>query len=428
MSTDARPDTLVVLMGDEVAGELVRLPGGNVGFEYAPDYVRDAAATPLSVGMPLAVTRHPDHVVKPWLWGLLPDNDRVLDEWAKRYRVSASSPFALLSTPVGEDCAGAVRFVAPDRFAAAVDRPGTVRWLTDHEMTARLAELRRDRRQWLGSGLTGQFSLAGAQAKMALVLRKGRFGEPSGRIPTTHIVKPAVAGFHNQDLNEHLCLATARHLGIATAKSEMLTLGSETALVVERYDRKRVGRSVVRVHQEDLCQALGLHPRAKYQNEGGPSPKEIATLFRRVMPPEIAMSSIWRFADALAFNWLIGGTDAHAKNYSLLIEGSEVRLAPLYDIASMLPYEHERGLKMAMKLGGSYLVDAVRNPWPKAARELGLPARDLVARVEDLAVRCPDALAAAIATAAAPGVLGFTEPFLHLVSTRAERCARILGG
>src|SRR5260221_14279981 len=110
----------------------------------------------------------------------------------------------------------------------------------------------------------------------------------------------------------------------------------------------------------------------KYQNDGGPSPGQISDLFRRVMSPRVADQTLARFVDALAWNWLIAGTDAHAKNYSLLLAGGQVRLAPLYDIASALPYEHERGLRFAMKIGRDYRVFFYGNPWGKAADELGL--------------------------------------------------------
>jgi serine/threonine-protein kinase HipA len=137
------------------------------------------------------------------LWGLLPDNEAVLARWARQFQASASSPFSMLATPIGHDCAGAVRFVPPDAVNQLVDRPGEVTWLTDDEVAQRLRELRQDSTAWLGRSFTGRFSLAGAQAKTALLLQNGRWGEPSGRIATSHILKPAVAGLDDHDLNEH---------------------------------------------------------------------------------------------------------------------------------------------------------------------------------------------------------------------------------
>ena len=176
--------------------------------------------------------------------------------------------------------------------------------------------------------------------------------------------------------------------------------------MITRYDR--IGdaeKPIARVHQEDLCQALGLPPSAKYQNEGGPTPARIARLFRDAMTPQAGEEAVRRFADALIWNWLIAGTDAHAKNYSVLLAGNQVRLAPLYDIASALPYgTHERKLRLAMKIGSSYDVFLQRNRWPDAARDLGLDAEALVERARELARIAPDAFADAAERARGRGV------------------------
>ncbi len=150
----------------------------------------------------------------------------------------------------------------------------------------------------------------------------------------------------------------------------MSTYGDMTAVVVTRYDRRvRADGEIERVHQEDLCQAPGVPPSRKYQNEGGPAPSDIARLLRGAMPADAVEDAVRRFADALAWNWLIGGTDAHAKNHSLLLAGDQIRLAPLYDVASALPYgTHEKKLRLAMKIGGDYAVFPRRDTWPGAGR------------------------------------------------------------
>jgi serine/threonine-protein kinase HipA len=147
------------------------------------------------------------------------------------------------------------------------------------------------------------------------------------------------------------------------------------------------------------------------------------------MPPSIADEATRRFADALIWNWLIAGTDAHAKNYSLLLSDGDVRLAPLYDIASALPYRvHEKKLRMAMKIGGDYAVSPGFNAWPKAAAELGLEPEMVVQRVRELASVAPDAYAQA---AAAPEVVALNREspsrLVSLVADRAARCARVVG-
>jgi serine/threonine-protein kinase HipA len=378
--------------------------------------------------MPVQIQSHSDHVVTPWLWNLLPDNEVVIARWARRFQVSASSPFSLLATPIGADCAGAVRFVLPDLVEQAISRPGDVTWLTDDEVAERLRELEADSTAWLGKSFNGQFSLAGAQAKTALLYQDGRWGVPHGATATTHILKPAVAGLDDHDLNEHLCLDAARRAGLITARTRIARFGDQTAIVVDRYDRREVGGQVIRVHQEDLCQALGVHPSRKYQNEGGPGPAQVAELLRRVMSPRNADRAVAQFVDALAWNWLIGGTDGHAKNYSLLLAGDRVRLAPLYDIASALPYgTHERGLRFAMKIGGDYRVFFYQNTWGKAADEIGVDRDIVIDRVRKLTSRVADAFAEA---AAAPDIvaLGRVLPgrLVDIIADRAKRCSQLI--
>ena len=171
--TSELPETLVVVLGGAVAGTLVRQPNATLRFEYDEAYQTNPEATPVSLSMPLAMRTHQDgrgqRVVTNFLWGLLPENDAVLARWGRHYQVPISSPYPLLSTPVGEDCAGGVAFCAPDDLPRLLHRPGHVDWLTDSEVAGRIRELRSDQTAWLGRTFTGQFSLAGAQAKTALL-------------------------------------------------------------------------------------------------------------------------------------------------------------------------------------------------------------------------------------------------------------------
>lgn len=422
------PDKLIVLVGESVAGTLERLSRGRLRFAYEDTYRERASSTPLSLSMPKEVRTHPDSVITPWLWGLLPDNERVLARWARQFHVSAGSPFSFLATPIGEDCAGAVRFVTPENLDAVLARQGEITWLTEPEVAERLAELKRDSTAWLGGSFTGQFSLAGAQAKTALFREEERWGIPSGPLPTTHILKPAVAGLDDHDLNEHLCMQAARLVGIRVARTSVGRFDNQSAIVIDRYDRIRREGSWQRVHQEDLCQALGYPPDRKYQNEGGPSPPEIVTMFRSAMPAEVAEDAVARFLDALIWNWLIAGTDAHAKNYSVLLASNDVRLAPLYDVVSALPYDmHERSLRLAMKIGDDYRVFPYHDAWPGAARQLGLDEGVVMDRVRTLARLVGDAFAEA---AAAPEVVALDRPLprrlAKFVAERATRCLAIL--
>jgi serine/threonine-protein kinase HipA len=421
-------DSLVVLVDDAIAGTLTRQRRGRLRFDYDDEYRERPNATPLSVSMPTQVRSHADAAITPWLWGLLPDNDAVLARWARQFHASASSPFSMLSTPIGHDCAGSVQFAPPEDIETVIARPGEVTWLTDDDLAERLRDLEQDATSWLGQRFTGQFSLAGAQAKTALLYRDGRWGVPTGSIPTSHILKPAVTGLDDHDLNEHLCLDAARRAGLTVARTGVARFGDESAIVVTRYDRRTVDGDIRRIHQEDLCQALGFPPSRKYQNEGGPGPKEIVALFRRAMAPRVVTDAIWRFIDALAWNWLIAGTDAHAKNYSLLIATNDIRLAPLYDVASALPYgTHERKLRLAMKIGGDYRVYPWRNTWPAAAQELGLDPDETVQRVDALAARAPDAFADAVSADDVSNLRrDLPGRLVDLVADRVGRCQALL--
>ena len=438
--TCAVNETLIVLMGTNVAGTLERGANNLLRFEYAAAYAASPGSTPLSLSMPIAVRVHADtaarRTVSNFLWGLLPDNELVLDRWARHYQIRGTSPFFLLGTPVGEDCAGAVAFCQPGDVSSHQARESTVEWLTENDIADLLRDLRRDRTTWLGRDFSGQFSLAGAQAKTALLYQDGRWGRPTGAHPTTHILKPAPEGWVDQEINEHLCLDAARRAGLITSRSHIARFDDQTAMVIERYDRVPGRGTIARVHQEDLCQAMGLHPSMKYETSGGPSTRSIADLLRRTMPARDAEKAITRFVDALAWNWVIAGTDAHAKNYSVLLDRREVRLAPLYDLSSILPYLGERDpdglmiderrMRMAMKIGGEYNLAPPRNTWPQAAAELGLRPDAVVARVRGLTEAAPAAFAAAADALVAAIDSPVVRRLVDGVADRAARCAAVL--
>lgn len=424
-------DHLIVLLEGRPIGSLSRSARG-LRLTFDDDYLDDPESTALSAAMPPTARDHGDGVVAPWLWGLLPDNTDVLRRWGRALGVSVASPFSLLSTPIGHDCAGAVQFAAPHEVDDLLDRPGHVEPLTEGDVAVRLRLLRSDSTSWLGPGFTGQFSLGGAQAKTALWFDGETWGEPVGAVPTTHILKPAVAGLDGHDLNEHLCLTAARGCGLLAARTQVCAFEDQTEIVVDRYDRvERRGR-LVRIHQEDLCQAMGLDPSRKYQAEGGPSVAAIASLLRSVVSPEHVTAAIDRFVDALAFNWIIGGTDAHAKNYSLVHSRSQTRLAPLYDVASALPYDASKGhkLKMAMRLGPEYrlLPSDRRSTWERVAVDVGLTGEVVHARVAALVARVGEAFADA-ADDPAVATLGSDLPtrLVDAVAARAQSCASVLG-
>ena len=385
---------LTVLMDSRVAGTID--DGDNTGpamFSYAEGY----NATPLSVSAQ-DVRRRFD--ATHWIDGLLADSDAVRERWRSDYGAPSARPIDLLATPIGWDCAGTVQFCQPEHLDALTGRGGSVNPLSASQVARIIARLRSDSTAWSSGPDAAAFSLAGAQSKTALRYSEGRWYRPLGDAATTHILKPAPTQWPDLDIVEHLSCAAAANLDLPTARTECSYIGEERVLIVTRYDRRTApDGQIARVHQEDLCQALGVPPERKYQNMGGPTPARIAALLRAysAQPDE----DVERFRDALIYNWLIAGTDAHAKNYSLMIAGGQVRLAPLYDVCSFLPYRGDRPtgkLPLAMRIGRDYTITKADRPtaWKRTAQDLKLPPRDTLERVADLSRRLPDAMAAAI--------------------------------
>ena len=383
---------LIALIDQKEMGRIRQDAPGKLSFVYAEEWQRSPESFPLSISMPLGLAEHPHARIDAFLWGLLPDNERILDQWGRRFHVSARNAFGLISH-VGEDCAGAVQFVVPERMETLTRRsPGDVEWLDEAAIALRLRSLRADHAAWRLPRDTGQFSLAGAQPKTALLFLNGRWGLPSGRVPTTHILKPPTGELDGHAENEHFCLELARSLGMTVPNSSVMHFEDEIAMVAERYDRIRTGNRLKRVHQEDMCQAVGLPPTRKYESEGGPG---VATIFGVLRTNSTnAEEDAGNFLDAIAFNWLIAGTDAHAKNYALMLSsGGQVRLAPLYDLASILPYPDfdPHRIRLAMRLGGEYRLRNIgRRQWQKLATELRLDPEPFFTKVVRMAEAIPD--------------------------------------
>jgi serine/threonine-protein kinase HipA len=304
-------------------------------------------------------------------------------------------------------------------------------WLTVADVAERLRMLRTDQAAWRRPGDEGQFSLAGARPKTALTLQDGRWGLPSGRTPTTHILKPPTGEYDGFAENEHYCLELAIALGLPAARSRVMHFEDQVAIVVERYDRIRTSRGWVRVHQEDLCQALGLPPTRKYENEGGPSVGSVVDLLRG--NSRAASEDVSTFVGALALSWLIAGTDGHAKNYSILIgAGGAIRLAPLYDLASALPYPTSLDpyrITLAMKVGGEYLVRKIGGrQWEKLAIQVRMRADEVISTATQIAERAPDVAHEVWRAVERDGLSHAILPRLaDAVATRAKACLKELG-
>jgi serine/threonine-protein kinase HipA len=418
---------LVVCLNGVIAGH-VESAGRRLSFQYADGWLTSDGAYPLSASMMLQPEPYVGATVANFLWGLLPDNPRLLESWGRQFQVSPNNVLGLLAH-VGEDCAGAIQFATEEKLdsilAKARARP-QVDWLTQAELERRIRTLAQDGSAIRIDATEGQFSLPGAQPKTALHYdaARRRWGVPRGRTPTTHIFKPVTNGLDGFAENEHFCLELARALELGASFSEWRVIGGVHVLVSTRFDRIQQNRRWVRIHQEDSCQALGRHPSQKYQNEGGPGIKDVMTLLQQTDQPEVDRM---RFMRAMIFNYLIAATDAHAKNYSILWTGGHnrpsTRLAPLYDIASMWAYPQHaaRKIKLAMSIGGHYRISEILpRHFGKTALACGLSPTWAHTEVRRMTEMLPDVASQVARTTVVKGMN--TKVLDHLIDGIARQC------
>lgn len=348
---------LDVYLHEDLVGALERHEQARLAFQYTPEWV-ERGGEALSLSLPLREEPFGDEECRPFFAGLLPEGE-FLRSIARFFQVSAENPFSVLSE-IGGECAGAVSLASPGSEPPFLNAAGP-RWLGEDELARLLADMPSPTLIDEGGEEGGGFrlSLAGTRDKLSVLRERDRIGVTRGRPPSTHIIKKPVAELKGMVANEAYCLSLAAESGLVTATASPLAAGEQEGLLVRRYDRRQLdGGEVVRIHQEDFCQALGVLPDLKYQAEGGPSIAACAALIREhVSAPAVDLP---RFLDALLFNLLIGNTDAHGKNFSLLLDGDGApALAPLYDLLSARAYwPFER--KMAMKYGDEYRGDRIR--------------------------------------------------------------------
>lgn len=373
----------VFLHADRV-GFLERLPGAELRFTYERSWV-DRRGVPLSLSLPLRVEPYEDRECRPFFTGLLPEGD-FLKAVARAFQVSAENSFSVLAE-IGGECAGAVSLVAPGcrpPFEAA----HPPKWLSEGQLDELLVEL-PSRPLLTGPNDEDEgvrLSLAGTQDKLPVLARDTQLGITWGSPPSTHIIKKPISNVSEMVVNEAYCMSLAIEIGLRTADAVPIRAGTQEGLLVKRYDRiyREPGGDVHRIHQEDFCQALGFLPAQKYEAEGGPGVEQCAELLR--IHSAAPAADQLEFLDALLFNVMIGNADAHAKNYSLLLDGpASPRLAPLYDLLSTRVYGHRFGRKMAMKYGGEYRPERIRGRHlDRLSMDLGVAPRRVRVRAESL--------------------------------------------
>lgn len=407
---------LLVFMHGEPIGRVVEGRERACWFTYLPEHTARRNPVPLSLTAPVGTGRHD---ISDWMDGLLPDRLDVRDHWKRVYAARSVLAIDMLATPLGWDCAGAVQFCPADAATEMLARrPGT-ETLSEGGLARHLESVRRSLPELPGAPRWVPFSLAGAQMKTALVRGQSGWAKPTGGYPSTHILKVALANFADNDIVEHVCMSALRLCGVAAARTEIVQVEDERAIAVERFDRRvdADGR-MSRVHQEDVCQALGFQSQDKYQSSFGPSPIDVADLLDHASDKQASMS---RFRDALVCSWLLAAPDAHAKNYSLLMDRQGYSLAPLYDVCSSAPYDQPVGeITMAMKVGDAWGVGEADDAaaWSSCAEDLRLDPDETLSRVEELCEAMPAALTAAVDDlpedcAASPAVASLLDRLLH---------------
>jgi serine/threonine-protein kinase HipA len=348
------------------------------GFTYDSSWIELRGAFPISITMPLKSVRISPETFLPWAANLLPESEQ-LHTLGQLLGMARSDVIGLLSA-IGGDTAGALSFGQPGRTASVQWRP------VDSPANLERVIEELPNKPFLVGEEGVSMSLAGAQTKVAVAMDDtGRICIPMNGSPSTHILKPDASRLWGGVQNEAFCLTLARRLKIPTPNFTTGQAGKRTYLLVQRYDRINMGQRWRRLHQEDYCQALGKPPSAKYESNrtgiSGPTLKDMFGITRQYMPP----TNIVRLLDMVVFNVLACNTDAHAKNYSIMIRGNGISLAPMYDVMCGEVWEHvtkNLAQKIANKNRGDYLKG---RHWQRFARECGLNPKQVLDRVGVLA-------------------------------------------
>jgi serine/threonine-protein kinase HipA len=356
----ARKQTLQVLMNGLLVGRLERLGNGGLRFSYAPSWREHPGARPISLSLPLSSAQHEGTVVYNFFDNLLPDNPRIRARIQARFQAPTDQPFDLLAN-IGRDCIGAIQICD--------EIEGDVKQISAEPLSDQaIASLLQNYQQApLGMDeLSDDFriSIAGAQEKSALLFHEGRWCRPLGTTPTSHILKLPIGVIEHQQMdlsqsceNEWLCAQLVKAFGLPVAPCYIHHFAEVKVLVVERFDRQLSPDKtwLMRLPQEDLCQALGFSPNLKYQSDGGPG---IANIMKLLLASHTATADRELFFKSQVIFWLLAAIDGHAKNFSVFLEPvGRYRLTPLYDIMSAHPLMAHKQLqaqkiKMAMALIG----------------------------------------------------------------------------
>jgi serine/threonine-protein kinase HipA len=387
---------------------------GRLTLTYLDEVVERAGIGGLVLSAALPVTDDPYRDVDWWVDGVLPEGTarEVLEG---RFGVRRGDAFGLLER-IGRDCAGAVSFLPPDTTPVAAGSPVAV---TEVELTAAIEDLPSHP---LGADDDVPVSLAGLQSKLLLVRTPGGWARPTAGTPSTHLFKPDPFERHGLIVAEAFCLAVGRAAGLDVAESELVRLAGRDVLIVTRFDRSvHADGTVVRVHQEDGCQALGIDPAGmgKYQQRGSkiPSYEALAgVLVAHALDVQVELRAL---AAAMTFTVACANADGHARNHAFVLERNTARLAPIYDVAPTVLFARSR--RCALHVGPIDRIDEVTaTHLVLEAAHWGLGHRGAA----DVVAATLEAVHAAVDTVAA----SFPDLDERVPALVASRAAELIGG
>ncbi|WP_417452573.1 type II toxin-antitoxin system HipA family toxin [Kiloniella sp.] len=375
---------LSILLNGRNVGDIVMARSGAITFKYVPEWLSLSGTFPISLSLPLNERGHQGAPVIAYLENLLPDNQAIRERVASKVNASGLDAFSMLEK-IGGDCVGALQFIPSGNGKNhGLNLEGEE--VSETDIAHILRDLKAD-----PLGIKGdddfRISIAGAQEKTALLLVNNQWLRPVGMTPTTHIFKTQLGRLPNgidlQDSveNEFFCMKFCEFMGLDIAKVEICQFEDVKALVIERFDRRWISNEkLMRIPQEDFCQAMATPPSQKYQADGGPNIVQCMELLKASNQPTKDQSA---FIKAQILFWLLGATDGHAKNFSISLQPGGFNMTPFYDILSAQKALDEgqlqrKQMKLAMSVGddNKYRMDevAVRHFLQTAKRsEFGLP-------------------------------------------------------
>ena len=408
---------LLVRIDEDVVGRLWLDAKKRFCFQYDKEWLVQSRI-PLSLSLPLRAAPYSDDESHPFFANLLPE-EKIRAVIARNLGVSLNNDYGLLER-IGGDCAGAVSLY-PETGELKREH-GSYRQLSLDELNTIISEL--PQRPLLAGEKGIRLSLAGAQKKLPIFYDEQHFHLGYGTAPSNYIIKPAIENLDGTVENEAFCMALAHSVGLDVPRSFIHQHGETRVFIVKRFDRVVAGDGTRRLHQEDFCQALHIPPEYKYESEGGPY---LAACFNLVRNASIRSGKdVLSLLNWVIFNYLIGNSDAHGKNISLLLLPEGPMLAPFYDLLSTRIYAHF-GLAegLAMKIGGEIDPNAIQKKhWEQFAEEVGIKPRLVLTRVAELAKKIEDNRLQLFKGAFSPYKCDALYRLMQLIGEQAEKTLR----